>query len=343
MKNDTKAKNAHKYNAENEKVKYKYRIHKKRTKRKDFDTVKAELLLVRNFEIFIGFKSFSVFNDEIADQYINWLFNQGYSLPYIHETLRALRDFLNWLERQRGYRTKIDYNHIEYLHLTNNQRKMAKAVDYKLSYKFEEIINTIHFMPKITLIEKRNVCLVSLQALCGLRISELRTVRIKSLIYEDGVWFIDVNPKYMKVKNSKQRNAYFMKLPDDILQNVLAWRDYLISIGFKPLDYLFPIIPSKFNQHNMLESKIENIGIKSNTTIREIFKKSFVSAGYEYYNPHSFRKTHARYAEKVSQVFYKAVSKSLGHSSRDVTDRSYGDISVVEQQERYRELEADFK
>ena len=342
MKNDTKAKNSHKYNSDNEKIKYKYRTHKKRTKRKDFETIKSELLHIREFEIFIGFKNFSIFNDDIADQYINWLFSQGYSLPYINENLRALRDFLNWLERQRGFRTKINYNHIDYLYLTNNQRKMSKAVDYKLSYKFEEILKTIRLMPKRTLIEKRNIAIISLQALCGFRISELRTVRIKSLIFEDDVWFVDVNPKYMKVKNSKQRNAYFMKLPDDIVENILSWRKYLISIGFKPLDYLFPIIPAKFNQYNILESKIENVGIKSNTTLRDIFKKAFTSAGYEYLNPHSFRKTHARYAKRVNPIFYDAVSKSLGHSTTDVTDISYGNISVVEQQEIYRELEADF-
>jgi len=106
---------------------------------------------------------------------------------------------------------------------------------------------------------------------------------------------------------------------------------------------LFPIIPAKFNQHNILESKVEDLPIKSNTTLRDIFKKAFKSAGYEYYNPHSFRKTHARYAKKVSPLFYDAVSKSLGHSSTDVTDKSYGDISVDEQQERYRDLEAGFK
>jgi integrase len=343
MKNDTKVKNAHKHNPDNEKIKYKYRIHKKRSKRKDFDTIRADLLHIREFEIYIGFKGFGLFNDEVADRYIDYLFNQGYSTSYINDSLRALREFLNWLERQRGYRTKINYNHIEYLSLTDNQRKTAKAVDYKLSYKFAEIIKTIRTMPKKTLIEKRNVAIISLQALCGLRISELRTIRVKSLIFEDGVWFIDVNPKYMRVKNSKQRNAYFMKLPDDIVQNILAWRDYLVSIGFKPLDCLFPIIPSKFNQYNIIESKVDNAPIKSNTTLRDVFKKAFTSAGYEYLNPHSFRKTHARYAEGISKTFYNAVSKSLGHSTPAVTDRSYGDISVFEQQERYKSLEGVFK
>ena len=339
MTNDTKAKNAHKYNAENEKVKYKYRIHKKRTKRKDFKTVRADLLHIREFEIFTGFKGFGIFNGDIADQYIDWLFSQGYSVPYINDNLRALRDFLNWLERQRGYRTKINYEHIEYLHISDNQRKTAKATEYKKSYTFEQIIKTIRLMQVITLIEKRNIAIVSLQALCGLRISELRTVRLKSLICEDGAWFVDVNPKYMEVKRAKQRYANFMPLPEDIAQNILLWRDYLLSIGFKPTDYLFPIIPSKFNQHNMLESKVENAPIKSNTTIRNIFKKSFENAGYEYIRPHSLRHTIIKFAEHQTPAFLNACRQSLGHESIDTSFSSYGQLSDAEQRARISEFD----
>ena len=111
----------HKFNEANERAKYQYRIHKARVGRKDAKTINAELQHLRDYEIFTGFKDFRTFNESSADKYIRHLFNEGLSLSYINDNLRALRDFLNWLERQRGYRAKINYNHIEYLHTTNNQ------------------------------------------------------------------------------------------------------------------------------------------------------------------------------------------------------------------------------
>lgn len=329
-----KSKTKHKYNEINERAKYNYRIHKKRVKRKDFKTIIADLLHIREYEIYTAFKDFKTFNSMVADEYIDYLFKLGYSTSYINDNLRALREFINWLERQRGYRSKINYEHIEYLQISDIQRKTAKATEYQKSYIYEQIIKTIRLMPSKTIIDKRNLAIVSLQALCGLRISELRTVRLKSLIYESDVWFIDVNPKYMSVKFAKPRQANFMPLPDDIVQNVLSWRDYLLSIAFKPTDYLFPIIPSKFNQNNLIESKVEDKPIKSNTTIRGIFQKAFESAGYEYIRPHSFRHTIIKFAEHQSPAFLNACRQSLGHESIDTSFSSYGQLSHAEQRER---------
>jgi len=338
---DMKAKVKHRFNEANEKAKYKYRIHKKRVKRKDFKTVIADLLHVREYEIFSGFKDFITFNDVAADKYINYLFSADYSLPYINDNLRALRDFLNWLERQRGYK-KINYNHIEYLYITDNQRLTAKATEYKKSYTYDQIIKAVRRMPEKTIIQRRNKGIVSLQALCSLRVSELRTVKLLSLICEDDIWFIDVNPKYMDVKRAKRRQASFIQLPDHILQNVLWWCDYLISLGFKPTDPFFPIIPSQFNQRNALESNLHNAPIKSNTTIRDIFKKAFETAGYEYLRPHSFRHTMVKYAEKQTPEFMNAVRQSLGHSSIDVSFSSYGQLSDAEQRDRISGFEGGF-
>src|SRR5690606_34314222 len=107
---------------------------------------------------------------------------------------------LSWLERQTGYRNKIKYNDIDYLNVSNNQRKQAKASGYKHSYKFDQIIQTIRNMPDKRDCKKRNKDIISLQALCTLRISELRTVKIKNIIEEDGHYFVHINPKDMAVK-----------------------------------------------------------------------------------------------------------------------------------------------
>ena len=204
------------YNAKNDRIKYDYRIHKKRALKRDHKTIIDELKHIRKFEIFIKFKNIEIFDQNIADQYINWLFRENLSLSFINDNLRILKEFLKWLERQRGYKSKIDYNHIDYLNISNNQRKMAKAKEYQESYTYQEIIKTIRQMPENSNIAKRNKAIISLQALASLRPSELRTVKMKNLRNINDKYFIDVNPKNMEVKFAKQRKADFMPLPKDI-------------------------------------------------------------------------------------------------------------------------------
>ena len=330
------------YNPVNERMKYKYRQHLRRIGQKDEKTVLAALKHIRDFEIFMDFTGFEKFNDHIADKYIQGMFNTHFSLSYITDNIRALKDFLNWLERQRGYRSKIDYNHIDYLNISRNQRSTAKAKEYQKAYKYEQIMQIIQKMPDKTDKEKRDKAVVSLQALCTLRISELRTVKMKNLVEEDGQYFIYVCPKSMSVKFAKTRYAVFIALTDDIIANVIQWRDYLRSLGFKDADPLFPKIDNHFARTNLLEQKIRKEEIKSDTTIRDIFKSAFETAGFEYIKPHSFRKTLARYAETQSPAFLNAVRQNLGHSSIDTTLSSYGQLSVAEQRKIIGQTDTGF-
>jgi len=327
----SKEKNKANFNPANERTKYAYRIHIRRVGQKDDKTILSALQHIRDFEIFIGFKGFEAFNETVADKYIQSLFDQNLSLSYITDNIRALKDFLNWLERQRGYRSKINYNHIDYLNISRNQRNTAKAAEYQKAYKFEQIINVIRAMPDKTDKDKRDKAMISLQALCSLRISELRTVKIKNLIEEDGRYFIHVCPKSMKTKFAKTRHVDFIPLPEDIQANVIFWRDGLLTLGFKDNDPLFPAINNSFTTQNLLEQSIRKQEIASNTTIRNIFKRAFENAGLAYIKPHSFRKTLARYAQTQSPAFLNAVRQNLGHKSIDTTLNSYGQLSVAEQ------------
>ena len=186
-------------------------------------------------------------------------------------------------------------------------------------------------MPEKRDIEKRNKAIISLQALCALRISELRTVKIRNIIKEDGYYFIDANAKDMKTKFAKSRQIAFVPIGQDIIENVINWHDYLKSIGFKTNEPLFPVIDNKFNNQSLLEQDLTHEGIKSDTTMRDIFKKAFEAVGENYINPHSFRNTLARFAQHQSPAFLNAVRQNLGHSSIDTTLNSYGQLSHYDQ------------
>ncbi len=331
------------YNAQNERMKYKYRIHMRRIKQRDEKTIIAALKHIREYELFTGFAGFEKYNGEVADKYIQSLLQRHLSMSYISDNIRCLKDFLQWLERQHGYRSKIDFNQIDYLNISRNQQNTAKAVEYQKSYKFDQIINTIRAMPIKTDKEKRDCAIISLNALCGLRVSELRTVKMNSLIEEDGHYFIYVSPKNMKVKFAKVRTVNFFPLPNDIAQKVIVWRDYLKSLGFKDNDPLFPAVDNRFGQENLLTQSIRKAEIQSDTTIRDIFKKAFESAGLEYIKPHSFRRTMARYAQTQSPAFLNAVRQNLGHNSIDTTLNSYGQLSQIDQRKIISEGNFSYK
>lgn len=322
----------HLFNPSNERIKYKYRIHIKRALRKDDKTIIAELKYLREYEIFSLFVGFEKYDSMQAHKYIDYLCDKQYSPSYINDAVRSLRNFLTWLERQKGYRSKIDYNDIDYLNITDNQRRRAKAAEHQKAYSYKEIIDTIRKMPNRTIIERRNKAIISLNALCSLRISELRTVKIKNLIEEEGKYFIYVNPKDIESKRSKTRYADFVALPQDILDNVINWKNELIQKHqFTSKDPLFPKIPSNFNQSNLLESTITKEELKSSTQIRDIFKTTFKKAGLEYIHPHNFRHTRTRFAMKQSPEYLNAIRQSLGHKNIDTTLVSYGDISISDQ------------
>jgi len=331
------------YNKENERMKFKYRNHLKRINRKDWKTVIAELKHIIVFEKFISFASFAKYKDELADSYIQFLTKEGYSLSFLTDNLRSLRNFLYWLERQRGYRGKIKYDHIEYLNISKNQLLTAKASNYKKSYTFDDILSTINSMPTTNIIDRRNKAIVCLQALCGLRISELRTVKIKSIICEDGKCFVHINPKTIQTKFAKTRNANFLSLPENITKTVIDWKGYLLSIDFNVDDFLFPQIQNSFTQASLIEKKITKKEIKSTTTIRQIFKKAFTKAGHEYLKPHSFRTTIAKWAERQSPLVLNAIRQSLGHSSIDTTLSSYGQLSDYDQRKAIGESMVNIK
>ncbi|MEP3672162.1 MAG: tyrosine-type recombinase/integrase, partial [Hyphomicrobiales bacterium] len=134
----------------------------------------------------------------------------------------------------------------------------------------------------------------------------------------------------------------FVPLPKDIIENVIGWRDRLIEIGFKSSDPLFPATTRKFNERNLFDEKLQSDWIKSDTTIRNIFKACFVNAGFEYLKPHSFRKTIARYAQTQSPEFLNAVRQNLGHSSIDTTLSSYGQLSELDQRRVITDLRTCF-
>ena len=320
--------NQKQFNPQNERIKYEYRMHLSRIKRADSKTLRAVFQHIREFEELTSFKNFSQVSPTNVCQYIDNLCHSGVSLSYLAHNVRALNQFFLWLQEEPDYRNKIEAHLADYFSLSNNQRKMASAPNYRVSYERTEIENTIDSMPTNTLNDRRNRALVALQYLCGLRISELRTLPIKNLKYHKDAqnYMVYVDPKVMDVKFAKTRCAFFMPFGEKYTQIVLNWKKELEALGFSEKAPLFPAIPTQFNQLNLLEAKPKQEFIKSNSSIRTIFENAFKAVNLPYHCPHTFRHTIARWAETQTPAIFNAVRHSLGHADIKTTFMSYGTL-----------------
>jgi len=262
------------------------------------------------------------------DNYIKNLLDKDLSLSYIEHNLNKVKEFYSWYREQGNNFRKINYSDIRLLRLTRNQKRQARASEYQESYSIDEIYQAVRAMPSNTVFERRNKAIVSIQAVCGFRVSELRTIGMKNVkcCKETKRWLIHVNPKDMKAKFAKERTAYFLPCPKDIQSNVLNWFEELKQLDFKGKDPLFPKINNQFNQMNLLEPKISKCFLKSNTSVSSIFRKVFENVGFEYLRIHSFRHTIIREAERETPEYLNAVRLSLGHSHINTTLQSYGEI-----------------
>lgn len=329
-------------NQRNERLKYEFRVFLATVKRCDQKTWVAAVQNLQRFERYNNMQNLTKINIRAISDYLNEMVT-NLSLSSCEQNVRTLREFYIWLERSGKYKGRMDFNFLSAFSLTTNQRKTSRAVEYKESYELDEIRKVIASMPRETDIEQRNLAMISLQSLCGMRTAELRTIKIKNLIFDKstGRWFIYANPKDMEVKFSKTRKAFFMPFDKEWVENVIRWRDRLIELGWTNKDPLFPATKSRYNNKSVLVVNLTRESIRDNKTARNIFKKSFTDAESRYINPHNFRHTITRWAGMKSTAALNAVSQSLGHSDVQTTVQYYGQLPSSQIGQILNDIEAE--
>ena len=130
---------------------------------------------------------------------------------------------------------------------------------------------------------------------------------------------------------------------DDVRDIVIQWVEYLKN------DQLMgngvPLFPkTKMCQDS--DNGFQVAGLtgehwsRSTDAIRKIFKNTFSLAELPNFNPHSFRNTLVRLAEKFCQnpEDFKAWSQNLGHEGVLTTFYSYGEVQLQRQAEIIQNL-----
>jgi integrase len=337
------------HNSDNERIKRKYFAYLKEAKRHSEPTLDASAKALNRFEVYARYRDFKTFHPEQAIGFKRHLAEQKgqrsgekLSKATLHATLTQLKAFFQWLAREPGYKSRIQYSFAEYLNLSDKDTRIATAQREQDVPTLQQIKHVIAGMPGSTDIERRNRALIAFTALTGARDSAIASMKLKHVdlnanrVYQDA--------REVKTKFSKTFHTYFFPVGDDIRHIVAEWVDYLReSKLWGNDDPLFAATQVSLGTFRQFEASGLNKAHWSDASpIRKIFREAFVRAGLPYFNPHSFRNTLVQLGQDIckSPEEFKAWSQNLGHEQVLTTFLSYGEVASHRQGEIIRGLAA---
>lgn len=163
-----------KHNPDNERIKRKYFAYLKEAMRHSEPTVDASAKALSRFEDHSRHKDFKAFHYEQAIAFKKHLAEQKgqrsdekLSKATLHATLTQLKRFFQWLAREPGYKSRIQYSDAEYFNLSDKDTRIATAQREQRSPTLEQVKHVINTMPADTDIERRNRALIAFTLLTG--------------------------------------------------------------------------------------------------------------------------------------------------------------------------------
>ena len=299
------------------------------------------------FEDYTKYKDFKTFRHEQATGFKKYMTEQKnqhkdskLSKSTLHTTFAHLKRFFEWLAREQGYKSRIDYSDAEYFNTSSKDMQVATARRTKKAPTLEQIRHVINLMPVNTEIEQRNRALIAFTLLTGARDSAIASAKLKHINLEEDCFFQDARD--VKTKFSKTFTTFFFPVGDEIKQILVDWIAYLkVEKLWGNDDPLFPMTNTIINASHQFEvSGLKPKHWSTATPIRAIFKEAFAIANLPYFNPHSFRDTLVQIGLlkcKTPETF-KAWSQNLGHESVLTTFYSYGEVGRQRQADILKDL-----
>ena len=330
------------FNMRNELVKKQYEDALLHGKHRDPKTVQSVWRSINQFEDFTGHADFRTFDAEQAKTFKAWLEEQTnakgalLSLSTVRATLNNLREFFAWLAIHPHYIRRVDGRAVQYLQLSDNANRAARASREKVPPSLGELAQALEAMPAGTEIEQRDRAVFAFMIVTGVRDAALISLKIKDIdVARRTVW---QDPRHVRTKRRKAILTRFLRqiMPqaEDLVLAWLAFATDTLQLG--PDDPLFPKTRVALNPETM---SFEAQGLSREhwadaQPVREIFRAAFQAAELPYYNPHLIRKTICKWALKqCTQREFKAISQNIGHEHAMTTYNAYGQLTVDEQLE----------
>ena len=216
------------------------------------------------------------------------------SVTTINNYIRNIRVFFNWLEREYIIR-KNPMKRIRQLKHNRQAKVFLSDEDLKkLLSKFDKSYFTEH----------RDYVMIMLMLDSGMRLGECSTLLVTDLELARK----RINLRAEETKGRKDRTVYFSPKTESVLRRWLQFKDRYVES-----DYLFPV-----KEHG---------GAISVGNFESNFKKYILRAGLnEEYTPHCLRNNFAKSCLMNGMDIF-TLSKILGHSSVEVTEQAYLDLT----------------
>ena len=334
-----------KHNAANERIKREYLAFLKGAHGRDEATIDRVAKSLARFEDSTGRKDFKRFHREQALAFkrklgdtINANSGERLSKATVHSAIRDLKAFFEWLVREPGFKSKIQYSDADYFNLSDKDVTIARARREKRVPTPEQVRRVLAAMPAETVLHRRDRALVAFTAITGARVAALASFQLGHVNLEGG--FVEQDARTVATKFAKSFRTYFMPVCDGAVDVVNRWAEELRGDHLRgPSDPLFPATLMGLDEHGAFQPQgLARHGWASTGPIRDIFKRAFEGAVLPYYNPHSFRDMLVRHAMTLdlSPEHMKAWSQNLGHADVLTTFTSYGHVPVHRQGELIR-------
>ena len=224
------------------------------------------------------------------------------SITTINNYIRNIRVFFNWMER-------------EYI-IRKNPMKRIRQLKYNRQAKVflsdEDLKKFLSKFDKSYFTEHRDYVMIMLMLDSGMRLGECSTVLVTDLELARK----RINLRAEETKGRKDRTVYFSPKTETIIRRWLQFKDRYVES-----DYLFPI-----KEHG------GSIGVGN---FESNFKKYILRAGLnEEYTPHCLRNNFAKRCLMNGMDIF-TLSKILGHSSVEVTEQAYLDLTDEDISKQY--------
>lgn len=323
-------KNAVLFNASNERLKLRFLEFEREALGKSDKTIRLYETALLRFEQFFKYRKLGPLSQQEAIAFKNHLRQGPLTIPVVKATLKVVQSFHQWQivhseRRSRGTPVALDY-----LNLTQKERRQAVPMEnIRRAPTLEDINKAILMMPARTLVEQRNRAVFALVALTAVRAGVLATLRRKHLDLAEGI--LTLQSSEVETKFSKSARVVLVPFAYPWLNMLSLYVDALRAAGFDDQAPLFP--KTEITQGRGVEFAKRTLS-KEPFVDRQVFDRCVIqaclTAGLPPFTIHSIRRTHVRLScsAGIDVGLAIAISQNLGHSHPRTTFSSYGTLTL---------------
>jgi integrase len=251
--------------------------------------------------------------------------SKSYSPVYTKKILATARRFFVWLvDNQQGYKS------IKLSWINTLKAKRLSEIPKQREAVTVEQIREIAKAPVDSTEEQRTQAMAVMLFLSGMRIGAFVSLPLKAVDVEQRK--ITQYPNLgVRTKNGKYAITNLLPI-NDLLEIVRKWDKKVRSL-LPPEGFWFAPLSPETGEIDVTATKI---GLHRETLARKNLQKWVRKVGIRYLSPHKYRHGHIQYglARSKSHADYKAVSMNVMHTSIQITDQFYSNITDEEIKKR---------